>query len=316
MITPRRHNISLIAILASTALTVLVTPAAAGPVTNPWTSTLPVGQAPYTRLGIYRQALDVVSFSEPMTRLRFNGDGRTISGTSDIIFRPSTLGTANSAVAAANGVAVKKNDVSDLADLYIPGKLYLYNHATNEWVGNDTVNTAGASLWQEITTDGISYLEPSPIAGLPAGVQLGTPGTPVTTGAVRLNEGGGALALNHGLGYAADFGGALKFSKSVNVNEAILIDGIVPWFGKYFDTNSGVNVYGDGQDSGLDADLANGNQVTIETAANCTNTDPGKPRVACLCFSIKYTFLPGVSGFGNHENTTPEKHCIDLANRF
>lgn len=293
--------------------------AQAGPVTNPG------GFAPFTRLGIYKQVLNVVDEQGASnTSLVFGYAGRDIAGTGNIVFRPGT----GSVVTAANGVRVQKNGSS--ADLYIPGKLCLYDHTNGNVADCRNVVTGGGatSLWQSGTFGGVLYLEPN---GPPtSGVQLGTPTSRLTNQALSIN--GQATsdirAINSGSGLAADFEGAVSIGDTSHAwakiysQGTVKIGGSVPWHRVIYDEQGNLQV-NEGMGSGLDADLANGNQVTLENASNCVDNG-SDPRVACVCFTMKYTnayvdsfqteFTNPTKITGPPGNIGPGKHCTALAN--
>lgn len=326
---PRFRQSSAIRWIAIT-VTVLVallgvsfSPAFAGPITN----SSPTGQAPFTKLGLYQKALQIVDSSGAF--LRFGQNGTDISASGDIIFRPSGNG---SIVTSANGVKVTANGTTT-SDIYIPGDLCLYNHSAGNPADcrHQLAAGAGASLWQDGTFTNawygttVHYIEPIPVAGSLPGVQLGTTTSRLTTTAATI--GGGVIAKNLGSGLAADFEGSLAAgdatvplgdSARIFLSGTVKIGGHEPWYPEMWSGQKN-----EGAGSGLDADRANGNQVTIEGPASCSDTVGAGPQnstpghVACLCFLINFTkdYSDG-STYYNAQEVPPVKRCIDLANRY
>lgn len=316
MINFRGLTIFSIALMAAAALATFGRPAAAGPVTN----YSPVGQVPYTRLGIYQQVFDIVADNGKM--LRFGNAGRDLFGTNDIIFRPQNLKVSNRVVAANDGIRITINGSS--ADLYIPGDLCLYNHANAKAVtckhqlGNGVIGAP----WQAGSLGGgpnVRYIEPAMAGSATPGLQLGSTASSLATQAVNIGSGDDSEvhATNLGSGLAADFAGAVKIGDDSHPQArlfawgAVKIGGQEPWYG----WNNDAGRQNEGAGSGLDADVANGNQATLESAASCEDSGAG-PRVACLCFLMKFsTEYTNNTGFETRY-ASPVKRCVDLGNRY
>ena len=341
MLTALQRHSTLLSVLALCAIGIasgtLMTHA--GPVTN----SSPIGQAPFTKLGVYKKVLGLVDATTNAT-LQFGANGQDILGSSDVTFRPGNAGGVTT-----NGVQFKANGSS--TDVFIPGDLCLYDHTngTNLKVCNHTFSGgAGVSKWTEsndISVYGTYHLiEPLTLGGESPSVHLGGPvaGLLGQTALTLTGTGSNLDVSNYSTGYAAQFEGNLV--TNIGTGQYFTVNGRMyirpssganfePWYnisgvGVNEGTQSQLRV---GDTYGLDADLADGNQVTIESAASCTDGAIGAPpRVACLCFFVGYTeqvnstiiTTPATVTTGGVVSTTagatavPEKHCTPLANRY
>lgn len=318
----------------------------AGPVTN---SDQTDGRAPFTKLGIYQKVLRIVDTSGAW--LEFGNRGRDIISSGDIIFRPTKVGGA--VTASENSVRVTANSANS-ADLYIPGDLCLYDHANGllKTCKHILGDGSGSTLWQEgdDPLSSIHFLQAAPILNQAPGLHIGTSGSPITgKSAVTLSGGGSSIsAQNRGTGDAADFQGTVTTGGLATIFGQLQINSREVWHPAYTGVAANDGVASKHADPfGLDADLANGNQVTIEVASSCTESGDGfaVPHAACLCFTEKYTNQAAQTCVGGNNaglsctsdtqcsngggtctgaatgqfipvSITPVKHCIDLGNRF
>lgn len=301
-------------LLALTIATLRFSVVSAGPVTN----RTPVGQAPFTKLGIYGSVLGIEQSGRV---LEFGNAGRDIAASADIIFRPS------SGTVTTQGVRVTANGSS--ANIYIPGDLCLYNHGTSSFVCAHQISSgASSTLWQQQSVPaylgGPNYrtLEPQLSANNTPGVRLGSSGAGAITSGTALSvsttssSDSNLYVKNLGSDEAARFQGDVYFNDTASVYGQMLINESNVLRDVWHTSGQGVSP-NEGKNSGLDADVLNGNQATLEAASSCANTTGTQPRVGCVCFSIRYTTL-SLNSTSNSRQTfaPPEKHCIDLANRF
>lgn len=284
-----------------------LTPAVhAGPVTNNY----PIGQAPFTKLGVYNTVLRIVAASG--TSLDFGHAGRDIIGSSNLIFRP---GRGSLPIATqAQGVKVTAN-AANSADLYITSDLCLGTPSPGvcgHQLGDGSIN----GLWSAgVDQAGLRYIQPTPLQNQTPALHIASDTNPTVT---LTGTGSGVSVQNRGTGIAADFGGDVVANNLVTVYGRLTVVGQEVWHPAL--PGVPANDYIPGGVIDLDADLANGNQVTIESAASCADTADAftQPHVACVCFSEKYANQANISG--QYAPVTlspsPQKHCIDLANRF
>ncbi len=279
-------------------------PAIAGPITNGPSS------APFTKLGVYQGVVSVVSNADNAA-LELGYLGRDIASTGDLYFRPSFTARANGAYFTRNG---------NSADFYLSGKLCLFKHVSNIIDLNSmscsdgwpSGSGSGSSLWTIVAdpvadpfTNAVNgnFLQP---INTNYGVHIGSSLSPVTGGTALTLDG---ASYSYPLGVAnLGSGAALQTQGQVNlnaygyVNGLIYINGQEVWHRQGFFGGPAAH---EGLGSGLDADIANGNNVTLEPATSC-NDDDTKPRAACICFTI---FRVGSS-------PNPSKHCAAFSNAF
>lgn len=299
----------------------------AGPVTNP-------GGAPFAKTSLYRKVLEILDAGG--NRLELGSGGTDIAGSSNLIFRPSDT----NGVLATTGAMIRSNGTN--SDIYVPGDLCLYTHPGGVLNGTPDCrhvlsSGGGTTLWREGTgTDpyGTQFhlVEPIPLSGTSAGVHIGTLAQPVTgTPAISLSSSGfpidtGVIANNYGNGDAALFQGTVTSNNFLRIRGRLLVGGREVWRPGYYSAgippNEGTLSKLVGEDYGLDADLANGNQVTVEPASSCADSNIGntsfvRPHVACLCFMMKYSDIYSNGALDYVPNSVPTvKRCIDMANRF
>jgi hypothetical protein len=319
-ITLRLAVLSAIALVASGVL-FQVQAVHAGPVTN----STPVGSAPFTKLGIYNTVWGIENNGQV---LELGNQARDIASTNALVFKPSF-----NYVVATQGVNINNSGSLAPADIYIPGDLCLYDHANGSAVTcRHTVPAGSAStLWRTLQDTDIygstyQYIQPQ-LNGLSMpGVRIGSSGSPITgKSAFAANYSSAAISItntqakvvgggvpNTAIGMQVN--GDLVISNSARIYDTVFIRSASTGVSRrvWGLGNDGVNSKMVGENFGLDADLANGNQTTIENASACTDSDVGKPHVACVCFLISSTS----NGFSQVAVNPAQRHCIDLANRF
>lgn len=256
------------------------------------------------KLGVYQGVLDFVWNASPNI-LEFGYLGRDIAGSSNITFRPGSVSAANAAAFVRSGSVV---------NLDVSGKVCLYNHASGLAVDCRDVWPAGGSggsYWQVVTQNvsGIgnrNFLQTKDGSNQPTySVHIGSSSQRITGGTAVTVNGAGSVGLQ-----AVNLntsGSAAQFSGNVTVGlYGTSIDGTVRIAGQEV-WSSGFSWYNHGHqgaDTGLDADTLDGQNVTLEGPASCsddTNPPYNAPRILCLCFTIR-----------NGASST--KHCTPMSN--
>lgn len=293
MIRPRYPIITLISLTLFSLGMVSVDQVQAGPVTN---NTTP-GQAPFSKLTIYQRAWKIMDASG--RGLEFSNTGQDVISTHDLVLRP-TIG----ATSPTSGVVIHSDGVS--ANVYVSGRLCLVDTAHC-----DVNLPAGGSPWQQASriVYGLPYTAlATTTPGL--GLHIGSASTRVNGTAVTITQGGNIIgnnsdvvAINYSSAantYAARFLGDLVVSSAgYSILGSVYVNGGEVWS----PARHGVG-------TGLDGDLMNGNQITVEPASSCSDAADGYPHVACVCIQTTWVYE---NFYYNQQHQG--KHCTDLANR-
>lgn len=285
-VTTSRSIVLLSAILIAVSVFSFRSVAVAGPVTGG------TGNWPYVKLGIYQGVAALSVNGQSIIELGANGkDIATGSGT-PIAIRP------NSVAATAAAVATSYNGATRLK---LPGRICLFPSGIGGAAEcHDRWPVGSTSLWTSSTdAEGFSVLTPIPNGATQLGVLLGTAGSPITSGtaltvqqtpaigthtlalrATNLVGGSNALLVN----------GGTRINGTLNVNGRMYINSQEVFTSE----SSQFHVPGNqGIGSGLDADLLDGYNVTIEDGPRCGG-------LACICFTSQANV----------------KKCAKLLNKF
>lgn len=313
-------------------------------------------QTPFTKLGVYKKVLSVVSSSG--AALEFGNNGQDIAATGNIVFRPGASG-----VVATDGLQVVRNGA--LSDLYVSGDLCLYDHANSmaQTCRHQWPTSSGSTLWESGSAadewgTGYNFIKPKDVAGATPSVRLTQPISLV--GEAYYNDTILAKNLNNA-GLAAQFSGDVISSGSVNVFNQLRVNNREVWhtYGGYtryalpgtcdeystnpgalcttdddctgggycqvssynFTNNEGIESRLPGENFGLDADRLKGNQATIEPASSCVDNTDFNPSVSSKPHIACLCFYPqfyflAESGFDEKDPSPVTKRCLPLANYY
>lgn len=257
-----------------------------------------------TRLGVYQGVVSVV-WNNPDNVLELGYGGQDLAASSVVYLRPG-------AVAKSNGVKFYRN--GNVTNLDIPGSLCLYHHNGSGVIDSTAdckniwpASGGGANNWQikPGTSSGgqpTNYLEPNDASGFPTyGIHIGGPlaAQHITGGIAATLDSSDAFGGGPSLGATNlnPSGPAIQYVGNVNVGFSTYVGGFARVAGQEV-----WSYYHQGENSGLDADTLNGQDVTIEGYASCSD-DLSQPHIICLCFTIRLG-----------TPATYSKHCTPMGN--
>ena len=285
--------VTLALVFCAGALTALAGPISGG-----------AGNWPYTKLGVYQGVISVAPTSSGV--MEIGAAGKDIAASGQILIRPNSLADAQAATLVSFGGTTR---------LKIPGKVWLYPNGTSQPpVAYDQWPSGSSSKWNRNIVSTGSFGQTYPVlqtstAGL--GIRLGSASVPVT--------GGTALHLEQAVW--GNETNALAVAHSSSAENAIQLQGDLisqDGFGYGFPLGVGGRILINGQEvfhpgdqyaippipthegatSGLDADLVDGYNVTIENwnGTSCS----GSTTVACLCFQFPAPAGKKCAALSNH----------------
>jgi hypothetical protein len=313
------RHLTLIAItsLVVFSLLVLTYPALASLVTGGTP-----GRPPYAKLSVYQGVIALAPAGTNDSVMELGNAGRDIASTGDLFFRPSSL---------TYDVGIRLYNNAGSADMNVPGKVCLHPGGGAADCRTEWPTGGGSNLWDRIADakaghPDLGYLFPKqlnpPVNTL--GVQIGSSGTPVQVGPatgpaadftntadsyyqawmINTNTGVGALFQGNVYSKAEIFGSQRVCLGYLGAPEPGIPLKCGPGFYEAWHPADVINLglKNEGINSGLDADLLGGLNVTIEPPTGCLALGFPNEGVHAACFCVDF---PGVG-----------KKCNDMRNRF
>jgi len=271
------------------------------------------GRPPYAKLSVYQGVIALAPAGTNDSVMEIGNAGRDLASTGDLFFRPSSI---------SYDVGIRLYNNGGYADMNVPGKVCLHPGGGAADCRTEWPTGGGSNLWDRIADaklghPDLGYLYPKE-TGL--GIQIGSNGTPVQ---VSPASGPAAEFISNGSSYdyaawivhgnngvGALFQGNVYSSSEVWGLQRVCVGngaGLGPNCGAGFSeawhpaNAADPATANEGLNSGLDADLLDGMNVTLEYPT-CTSGPDWQWGVKAACFCVTFP--------GNI------KKCGDMRNRF